>query len=304
MQNHDHRESLTFSLLGPVRAWRGSAELGLGSPQQRTTLAMLLLREGAVVTLDELITGMWGEDPPRSAVSTIRTYISRLRAVFEQAGAHSGTRFDSISGGYSLLTPRDGVDLTLFRWHAARGAAAARNADWSAAAAAEYRAAMGLCSGLPLVGALGPYVRGQRVRLQQLVLAAHIDLLNSQINLGQHREVLPELTAMVAELPLWEDVQAMFMTALYGSGRVAEALESYRRTRRMLVDELGIEPGDGLRQVHQRILANDPSLGCVPAPVTAPTGQLPASRRRPHVRLARRRLSFAASAVDTTPGRV
>jgi DNA-binding SARP family transcriptional activator len=76
MLNDDLRDSLAFSLLGPVRAWRGGTELDLGSQQQRTTLAMLLLREGAVATLDELIDGMWGDEPPRSAVTTIRTYVS------------------------------------------------------------------------------------------------------------------------------------------------------------------------------------------------------------------------------------
>jgi len=275
MLTKDSRESLAFSLLGPVRAWRGGTELDLGSRQQRTTLAMLLLREGTVATLDELISGMWGYEPPRSAVTTIRTYVSRLRGILDRADADSGTRLHSVGGGYTLETSVDALDVSRFRRHTTRAAEAARRADWSTAAA-EQATALKLWRGQPLAGTIGPYADGQRIRLQQLGTAARIDFLSAQVNLGLHREVLPELSAMAAAHPLWEDVQALFMTALYGGGRVGEALEHYRKARRALVDDLGIEPGVRMRTVHQRILASDPSLTTVPpGPVTVLTGRNP-----------------------------
>jgi DNA-binding SARP family transcriptional activator len=262
MLNNDRRDCLAFSLLGPVRAWHGGLEIDLGSRQQRTTLAMLLLREGAVATLDELIDGMWGDEPPRSAVTTIRTYVSRLRAVLDDARA--AARLDSVRGGYTLQLPADALDVTRFRRHTTRAAEAARRADWRTVVA-EQTAALQLWCGQPLAGSFGPYADGQRTRLQQLGMAARIDLLAAQVELGVYAEILPELTAMADAHPLWEDVQALHMTALYGSGRAAEALEQYQRARRTLVDELGIEPGVRLRTVHQRILASDPSLAAASA---------------------------------------
>src|ERR1700749_3672617 len=103
-----------FDLLGPVRARLGGVELDLGAPQQRTILVMLLLHEGAVVPLDELIEGLWGDEPPRSAVATVRTYISRLRGALADSGAAPTTRVDSVAGGYVLHTAREAVDVTRF----------------------------------------------------------------------------------------------------------------------------------------------------------------------------------------------
>jgi DNA-binding SARP family transcriptional activator len=253
-------ESVKFSVLGPVRAWSGETETELGSPQQRTTLAMLLMREGAVVTLGELIGGMWGEEPPRSAVTTVRTYISRLRALLRDGDCS----LESVGGGYALRIGPEALDLPRFRRHTARATSAAQLGDWSAAVR-ELRAALALWHGQPLAGALGPYARGQQTRLQQLVVTAQVDLMRAELGLGRHREVLPELAALAADHPLWEDVQGLLMRALYSSGRAAEALEHYRRARQTLVDDLGIEPGQELQRVHQRILVSDPSLACAPA---------------------------------------
>src|SRR5882762_135742 len=122
---------LDFDLLGPVRARLGGVELDLGAPQQRAILVMLLLREGAVVTLDELAEGLWGETPPRTALTTIRTYISRLRGVLCGPSARGAIRVDSVPGGYVLHTSRDTVDVTRFGRHVARGSEAAGRGDWA-----------------------------------------------------------------------------------------------------------------------------------------------------------------------------
>src|SRR5258705_10246040 len=115
-------QTLNFGLLGPVRAWLENAELNLGSPQQRTILVMLLLREGAVATLEELIEGMWGYEPPRSAVTTVRTYMSRLRRVLNDIGPGAPARIDSVYGGYVLHTSREMIDVNRFSRHTVRGA--------------------------------------------------------------------------------------------------------------------------------------------------------------------------------------
>ncbi|MEU5942496.1 AfsR/SARP family transcriptional regulator [Micromonospora sp. NPDC047548] len=249
-------QTLNFGLLGPVRAWLGNAELNLGSPQQRTILVMLLLREGAVATLGELIEGMWGYEPPRSAVTTVRTYMSRLRRVLSELSPDAPARIDSVYGGYILHTTREMIDVNRFSRHTARGAEAAGRNDWGTARA-ELNAALELWRGQPLAGTFGPYVAGQRLRLQQLVAAARVDFLRAMVGLGRYGEVLPELTSMAAADPLREDVQGLLMTALHGSGRVAEALQHYQKTRRALIDDLGLEPGVQLRAIHQSILAGE-----------------------------------------------
>ncbi|GAA5199749.1 hypothetical protein GCM10023322_76070 [Rugosimonospora acidiphila] len=280
-------------MLGPVRARLGGVELDLGAPQQRTVLAMLLLREGAVATLGELIEGLWGPEPPRSAIASIRTYMSRLRSVLDDAGAGMDTRVDSVRGGYVLHTLHHAVDVSRFQRHTARGAEAARRGDWLTTVA-EHGAALKLWHGQPLVGALGPYVEGQRLRLQQLAAAARVDLFRAMVGLGRYGEALPELAAMAAAHPLREDLQGLLMTALYGSGRVAEALQQYQQTRRALIDDLGIEPGVQLREVHQRILAGDLTLAAAVSGPPAPAGRtdrrlLAPHRVRTNVRLSRRR---------------
>jgi DNA-binding SARP family transcriptional activator len=211
-----------------------------------------------------------------------------LRTVLDDA------RLDSVGGGYTLQVAGDALDVTRFRRHTTRAAKAARRGDYRTVVA-EQTAALRLWHGQPLAGSLGPYANGQRTRLQQLGMAARIDLLAAQVQLGLFAEILPELTALATAHPLWEDVQALHMTALYGRGRAAEALEQYQRARRVLVDELGIEPGVRLRTVHQRILASDPSLAAVSASPAGPpinrNSVRPAAvlRGRHHVRMSLRR---------------
>ncbi|RIV31604.1 AfsR/SARP family transcriptional regulator [Micromonospora radicis] len=253
---------LTFDLLGPIRAWSGGEEIDLGSPQQRATLAVLLLHEGTVVTVDELVRAVWGDEPPRAAVTTVRTYVSRLRRVqAPRPDGSTGLRIRSIGRGYSLDVPSDSVDVVRFRRHTTLAAAATRRGDF-AVSAMHLRSALALRHGSPLAGAPGPYAHSQRTRLQQLITTAELDLISAEINVGRHHEVLPELSVFVAENPLWERVHELYMTALYRCGRQADALAHYQATRQELVDNLGIEPGVVLRELHRRILAGE--VGMLP----------------------------------------
>ncbi|BCY12769.1 AfsR/SARP family transcriptional regulator [Actinoplanes sp. L3-i22] len=242
--------TVTFALLGPVRAWRNGNEIPLGSPQQRTALTVLLLREGLLTTVDELVDAIWPVDPPTSAVATVRTYLSRLRRLL---CFQHGVRIGWIGGGYVLSAPAGSIDVQLFHEYTAAATEALRRGEHAEAAAA-LRAAVALHRGTPLAGAAGGYVEGQRARLLELCQGAAVDLAAVTVELGGYAEAIAELRAMVAEEPLREQCHALLMTALYRSGRTADALAHYRQVHRMLADELGVDPTPELRHLHQRIL--------------------------------------------------
>jgi DNA-binding SARP family transcriptional activator len=251
---------LRFAVLGPVRAWRDKTELALGQPQQRAVLAALLVREGAQVTLEELIDGVWGDAAPATAAPVIRSYVYQLRQVLGRDGP---SRIRSAGGGYSL-EPGPQLDLARFARLAAQARQARGNGD-PAGAAACLAEGLGLWAGTALAGIPGPYAAAQRTRLSELRLTVQEERLACAVDLGSYHQAAAELSALVAGHPLRERLRELQMHALYGAGRQAEALEAFRQASRLLRDELGIDPGPGLRTMHQRILSNDPAL-LQPAP--------------------------------------
>ena len=248
---------LRFEVLGPVRAWRGETELDLGTPQQRAVLAMLLLAEGRQVPTSALVDALWGFEPPKAAVGTLRTYISRLRQGLAVGGGDAV--IESAGAGYMLPAPSSAVDLSLFLDCTAQ-ARAVRGAGETAQAAVFLRDALGLWKGEPLAGVPGEYAESQRARLTELHLAAFEDLLALEIELGGHVAAAAELRTLAAAHPLREQVSELLMLALYRAGRQADALAVFDHIRRKLSDELGIDPGLALRDMHQRILQTDQSL--------------------------------------------
>jgi predicted ATPase/DNA-binding SARP family transcriptional activator len=266
---------LNFTLLGPVRAWRRQTELDLGSPQQRVVLTVLLLAEGRQVPVSTLARALWGGDPPKTAVGAVRTYVSRLRQVLM---AGEGQEIIETAGsGYLLPTQPDAVDLSLFlRW--TTEAKAARRAEEPTLAAGYLRDALDLWNGEPLAGLPGQYAESQRVRLTELRLAAVEDWLALEIELGGYVAAAVELRALVDAYPLRERFSELLMLALYRAGRQADALAVFDAARRVLGEELGINPGPALRDMHQRILHTDGSL--IPA---AEPGQWPLPASTPHV---------------------
>ncbi|WP_248959862.1 AfsR/SARP family transcriptional regulator [Sphaerisporangium perillae] len=240
-------------------------EVELGTPLQRSILAMLLLREGRAVTPMEMIDAIWGEDAPPRALGALRTYVSRLRAVLEpdRSPRMRPELLTSVGRGYALRLPPDALDLTVFE----RGVAAAearRKAGDLAGAADAVREALALWSGEPLAGALGPYVESQRGRLVERRIGVLETLMELDLELGRHADVIPELIALTAEHPLRERLRGQLMLAYYRCGRQAEALTVFTDTRHALVEELGIDPGHELASLHQRILAADPRLAWSP----------------------------------------
>ncbi|MCQ4042331.1 BTAD domain-containing putative transcriptional regulator [Streptantibioticus rubrisoli] len=244
---------LRFALLGPVRAWDGENPLPAGSPQQRALLAALLLRGGRTATADELIDALWGEEPPESALAALRTYAFRLRKAL---GAGVLT---SVSGGYALRTAPGSVDIAVVEQHAAEAEKARASGD-PARARELLCAALDLWDGEPLAGLPGPYAEMQRARLIEYRLSLLDARLELDLELGGHSEAVSELTALSAEHPLRERLRALLMLALYRSGRQAEALGVFADTRRLLADELGVDPCAELSELHQRILEADPEL--------------------------------------------
>ncbi len=268
---------LRFSLLGPVRAWRGAEQLPTGSPQQRALLAALLLRQGRTATAAELIDALWGEDPPSQALAAVRTYAARLRKVLG-AGV-----LVSESGGYAVRSPGEGaLDLVVAQDLAAE-AEKARAAGALDQARKLMRQTLELWDGEALAGVPGPYAETQRVRLEEWRLQLLESRLDMDLEQGSHAEAISELTALTAAHPLRERLRELLMLALYRSGRQAEALAVYADTRRLLADELGVDPRPGLQDLQQRILQADPNLAEPSAPVHKPgavpvrPAQLPAT---------------------------
>jgi DNA-binding SARP family transcriptional activator len=257
---------LKFAVLGPVRAWRGNAELGVGAPQQQAVLAMLLLAKGRQVALDAVISGLWDDDPPLAATGTIRTYVSRLRRRLGSAGRGGAAGvIESAGAGYVLSAPAGALDLDLFT-RLTRDAQRERTSvpAGMANAAALLHDALELGQGTPLAGVPGPYAESQRVRIIELQLAATEERLCLDIELGEHVASAAELRSLLASHPTRERFSELLMLALYRSGRQTDALAVFDRVRRLLAEELGIDPGPGLREMHQRILEMDRGL-IVPA---------------------------------------
>ncbi|WP_372350359.1 BTAD domain-containing putative transcriptional regulator [Streptomyces sp. KL116D] len=268
---------LRFSVLGPVRAWRGGEPLATGSPQQRALLAALLLREGRTATAGELIDAVWGEESPQQALAALRTYASRLRKVLDPGVLVSE------SGGYAIrsLSP-DALDLSAAEslWSDAEKA---RQTGDLCQARVLLNKALGLWDGEPLANVPGPYAETQRIRLEEWRLQLQETRLDMDLEQGCHAEAVSELTALTAAHPLRERLRELLMLALYRSGRQAEALAVYADTRRLLADELGVDPRPGLSELQQRILQADPALAEPSSAATEPSttpirpAQLPAT---------------------------
>ncbi|MGW2254585.1 BTAD domain-containing putative transcriptional regulator [Kitasatospora sp. NPDC001660] len=244
---------LRISLLGPLWAWRDGQPLDLGHLRQQAVLTALALHPGRTVSQQELLDGVWGEEPPGTKV--VPVYIYRLRKALRAGdGPHAAIARDR--SGYRLLPAAVAVDVA----HMDELLAAADAAEH----AGDLAGAVGLCSralelfrGEPLAGQPGPLAEQERLRLTERRTATAQRKLGWQLRLGRHREAVAELFALTEAQPLNEPVAAMLMHALYLSGRQADALAVFDRTRRRLADDLGVYPGQDLRRTHRMILRGD-----------------------------------------------
>ncbi|WP_316526526.1 AfsR/SARP family transcriptional regulator [Kitasatospora brasiliensis] len=274
--------ALRFQVLGPVQAWLDGKPLSLGSPQQQAVLTALLLHSGRPVTTQDLVDALWGERPPTQAVAALRTYVSRLRSVIEprREVRRPAELLVSVADGYALRIPGDALDLTVFE-RLAGAAATARAAGDKREAHRLLTQALELFNGRPLTGVPGPYADAQRLRLAERQVAAAEELCAAALEIGLHAEIVGELNSLTAENPLRERLRELLMLALYRCGRQAEALGVYTDTRKILIEELGVEPGAGLSTMHTRILAADPTLAVPAVPASAPQEEGPATPPAP-----------------------
>ena len=239
-------------LLGPVQAVRAGREVPLGGPRQRAVLALLVLEAGRVVPAGRLIEELWRGNPPPGAAVTLRSYVSRLRSALapEMPVVARG-------GGYAISTGPDQLDASRFERLVAVGHDALALGR-AVAAGARFREALGLWRGPALADVLEVEPLAlEAARLEELRLAATEARMEADLAAGLHAEVTGELERLVAGHPLRERLWRLLMLALYRGGRQAEALDAYRRARAMLVQELGLEPGEELRELEQAVLLQE-----------------------------------------------
>ena len=239
--------------------------LPLGGAKQRAVLALLLLRANEVVPIDRLIDELWGDSPPESAANMLQGYVSDLRKALEPGrtrGEHE--LLVSQAPGYALHIRQDQLDANRFARLASEGRQLLDDND-PGAAAERLRAALELWRGPALADlAYEAFARPEAERLEELRLATMEDRIDADLALGRHDALVGELRELVDAYPLRERARGQLMAALYRGGRQAEALQVYREGRASLSEQLGIEPGPGLRELERAILRQDSELGAQP----------------------------------------
>jgi DNA-binding SARP family transcriptional activator len=240
-----------FRILGPLEVADGEEVLPLSGQKQRALLALLLLDANRVVSTDRLVDALWGEQPPRTAATSLQNFVSQLRKLL------GSDVLVTKPPGYQLKIAAEQLDLARF----AQLVEEARAEDSAVERAEKLRRALALWRGPPLAD-LGfeAFAQQEIGRLEELRLAALEDRIDAELEAGRHSDLAGELEAFADEHPLRERLRGQLMLALYRSGRQAEALQIYHDTRRVLVDELGIEPSPTLQQLHGAILRQDPAL--------------------------------------------
>ncbi|TMR22999.1 AfsR/SARP family transcriptional regulator [Nonomuraea turkmeniaca] len=251
---------MRFQILGPTAALgEDGRPVALGGPRVRALLTLLALHAGRIVGAEQLVDGMYGAYPPEGVANALQSQVSRLRRVLGK------DLVEFHPAGYRLVADPQDVDARRFEQLAQAGRQALQGGDPERAAAL-LGEALELWRGAPLTDA--PYAEAAATALEELRLAATEDRVQADLDLGRHRELVAELSQLIAAHPLRERLRAQLMRALYGSGRQAEALTVYDETRKILDEELGVDPGAELAAAHLAVLRADPALGA-PAARTA-----------------------------------
>gem|GEM_PF-1396546 len=253
-----------FRVLGQLEALADGRPVDLGGPRQRAVLAVLLAHANQPVSTERLVTGVWGADAPPTATKTAQVYISRLRRTL------GDDSLATTAGGYVLRVASGAVDVDDAELLRKR----ARDAG-PREAGTLLREGLALWRG-PAYADLRyePALQGEAARLDELQLSMLEERVEADIAAGHTTDLVPELQTLVREHPLRERLRGSLMLALYRSGRQAEALDAFADGRRLLVDELGLEPGPELRELERAILTQDPAIA---GPPRSP--RLPARRR-------------------------
>ena len=244
---------MEFRILGPLEVLDDGGEISIRGRKLQALLALLLLHAPEVVSRDRLVDELWGDDPPATAAKTLQVHVSRLRREL-------GDIVVSLGGGYLIRIEPDALDLEHFERLVAEGRTAMAE-EQPERASERLREALALWRGPPLAElADEPFARIEIGRLEEERLDAIEERLEADLALGLYSDVTPELESLVARNPYRERLRALLMLSLYRAGRQADALAAYQSARRVLVEDLGVEPGVRLRELHGAILAQDPAL--------------------------------------------
>lgn len=272
MQGEPNGDGLLVRLLGPVELVSDGTPVRMPQQSLRALLAVLALSANHVVSSDSLIDALWQEPSSREREQNLHVRVYQLRRLLTGAEPGRGTsRLVTAAPGYRLELAADQLDVARFRRLATDGRAAARSGK--APEAVEILGkALDLWRGPALadVAGLSPRLEATAVEFDELRLAVREDWADAALSAGYHVDLAAQLIALAARHPLRERLRGLLMLALYRCGQQAQALASYREIRRMLADELGIDPGHDLRELHQRMLRADPSL----LPAGRPAGPL------------------------------
>ncbi|MGN6430361.1 MAG: BTAD domain-containing putative transcriptional regulator [Gaiellaceae bacterium] len=255
---------LEFRILGPLEVIEDGNPFQLSGQKQRALLALLLLEANRVVSTDRIVDALWGEEPPRTAATSLQNFVSQLRKLL---GADT---LVTKPPGYQLRLEPAQFDLDRFR-----GLVEEARREPPDARAAKLEQALAIWRGPPLAD-LGfeAFAQSEIGRLEELRFAVVEDRIEAELEAGRHAEIVGELEALADEHPLRERLRGQLMLALYRSDRQAEALQIYHDTRRVLVEELGIDPSPSLQQLHGAILRQDPGLEIGAPAVQAPQDRL------------------------------
>ncbi|MFI0153268.1 AfsR/SARP family transcriptional regulator [Streptomyces lydicus] len=277
---------MEFSLLGPIAVTTGSGELSLGPAKRRSVLALLLLQPNTTVPLEQLIDSLWEEEPPEHARTVVQGHVSRLRATLAEGGAEAyGIELTTHGSAYLLRLPEELIDAHRFGELVALARPEAAPAD----AVPLLREALGLWRGPALTGTVtSPPFAAAAHALEERRLTAVEALGRAHGALGEHEQAAAILYSAAVNHPLREGLIAGLMRALFRTGRQSDALEWFHRTRRLLNEELGVDPGERLREAYEEILraeaagaGRQPSR---PADATRGAGHGPAGAPSFHVK--------------------
>ncbi|MFP3991474.1 AfsR/SARP family transcriptional regulator [Streptomyces sp. E11-3] len=256
---------MEIKILGPLAARENGISVLPTAAKPRQILALLALQADHVVTVPTLMDEIWGEKIPRSAATTLQTYILQLRRKIAAAldgdpGREAKDVLVTQHGGYLLQVQPGQVDVQEFEQLAASGRHAHEVGDHGVASELLGKA-LGMWDGRALVDVnVGSVLELEVLRLEEDRMASLELRIDSDLKLGRHSELVPELRVLSAKHPMHENFCAQLMTALHRSGSAWRALEAYQRLRGSLVDELGLEPSPRLQRLHQAVLSADPGL--------------------------------------------
>ncbi|KAA2264116.1 tetratricopeptide repeat protein [Solihabitans fulvus] len=264
-------------MAGPVEAWGTGGQARLPGSKQLALLTALLLHANRVVPVEQLSEALWGDDPPVNAGKALQTYVFRLRRTLAAVEPGADQRL-AFTAGYRLRIEPGELDLAVFREQVGHARAAA-NAGRPQAAAEMFASALELWRGRALIGVSGSYFGAHAARLEEERLAALEERIDADLAAGRDAELVAELQNLADEHPVRERLHGHLMRALYRAGRQAEALRTFHELHDHLADELGIEPGSEITELHQRILRGDPDLaGSRPSVETRPPVEKQAAR--------------------------